>query len=407
MPSALFLSQRIPYPPTKGEKIRSLQMLQHLQRSYKIYLGCLVDDPRDLEHVATVRSMCADAYFAVLNRSRAKVACLRGLLTSDALSVSFYRNHKLRSWVRTILREQRPEVIFVCSSNMAPYVLGLQNGAAVSVVDMADVDSEKWRLYSERGSLLMRWVHSREWSRIARLENRIAEECDWITFVSAEEAILFTRMHPRRSGKIRTISNGVDHVFFDPKLTFSRPFFDNCANFVFTGTMNYPPNIDAVIWFSTMIFPLIRQSIPDAQFHIVGANPSASVRALAAIEGVCVTGWVSDVRPYVASATACVAPLRIARGIQNKVLEAMSMGKAIVVTRNALEGIGALPGSEVLVADTSEDFAAACVRATNSDYATTIGNAARRRIMQDYIWANCLSGLDLLLAPEQRSENHR
>ena len=397
MPSILFLAQRIPYPPTKGEKIRSLQILRHLRRSYDIYLGCLVDDPRDLEHVPTVRAMCADAYFATLDRRRAKAACLRGLLTGEALSVAFYHNRGLRSWVRQVLRDHKPEVIFVCSSNMAPYVLGLRGNAPVFIVDMGDVDSEKWRLYSHRGSLLMRWIYKRECWRVAQLELRIVGECDWVTFVSAEEATLFTRLQPGQSGKVRVISNGVDHVFFDPTHCFNAPFSLNITNFVFTGTMNYPPNIDAVIWFSQTVLPIIRRSIPDAQFHIVGANPTAAVRALTAIEGVFVTGWVPDVRPYLAFATACVAPLRIARGIQNKVLEAMAMAKTVVVTRNALEGIGAVPGAEVLLSDAASEFAAACVHATNGDSAA-VGKEARRRIMRDYVWAECLSGFDPLLS---------
>jgi sugar transferase (PEP-CTERM/EpsH1 system associated) len=396
MPNLLFLTQRIPYPPIKGEKIRPLQILKYLRLSYDIYLGCLVDDPRDLEHVRTVQDLCTASYFATLDRRRAKVTCLRGLLTGEALSVTFYHDRRLADWVRRVLRDVRPEVIFVCSSNMAPYVLDLRRPEGVCLVDLADVDSEKWRLYAQKGSFPMSWVHAREWHRVTRLESRIVRECNWSTFVSAEEAAMFARLQPGYADKIRAISSGVDHVYFDPAQRFEAPFATDRLNFVFTGTMNYPPNVDAVVWFAHDVLPIIRRSAPDAQFHIVGSSPSPDVHTLAAMDGVFVTGRVPDVRPYLAHATAGVAPMRIARGIQNKVLEGMAMAKPVVVTRDALEGIDALPGAEVLLADTPEDFAAACLSAASPQTAA-IGAAARRRVMRDYVWAERLRGFDPLL----------
>jgi polysaccharide biosynthesis protein PslH len=402
MSSLLFLTQRLPYPPTKGEKIRHWQILRHLQRSYDIHLGCLIDDKRDLAHRPAVQALCTDTYFAPLDRRRAKIACLRGLLTGEALSVVFYRDRGLAGWVRRVLRDVRPEAIFVCSSNMAPYVLDLRGrrsgGGAerVCVVDLADVDSEKWRAYAATSSFPMRWVHAREWRRTAQLEARIARECDWSTFVSTDEADLFARLQPGQADKIRAVSNGVDSIYFDPAQHFDALFATDRLNFVFTGTMDYPPNIDAVVWFARTILPLIRRHAPGAQFHVVGSNPAPEVQALAGMDGVFVTGRVPDVRPYVAHATAAVAPMRIARGIQNKVLEAMAMARPVVVTGDALEGIGAVAGAEVLLADTAEDFAAACLRAAAPGSAA-LGAAARQRVLRDYVWAERLRGFDPLL----------
>jgi polysaccharide biosynthesis protein PslH len=402
MPDLLFLTQRIPYPPIKGEKIRPLQILKYLARSYKVYLGCLVDDPQDTEHVPTIRALCADAYFATLDRRRARFACLRGLLRQEALSVTFYRDRKLAGWVRGVLRNVKPDVIFVCSSNMAPYVLDYRGDERVCLVDLADVDSEKWRVYGETGVFPMAWVHAREWRRIAQLEARIARECNWSTFVSAEEAALFAHLHPAQAGKIRAVASGVDHVYFDPARSFDPPFVTDRLNYVFTGTMDYPPNVDAVTWFAQSILPIVRHHAPDAQFHIVGSNPTPQVRALAAMDGVFVTGRVPDVRPYLAHAAAAVAPMRIARGIQNKVLEAMAMAKPVVVTPEGLEGIDAVPAVELLLAKTPDAFAAACLSAARQSAA--IGSAARRRVVRDYVWAERLRGFDPLLAtpPGQR-----
>nr|WP_294528465.1 TIGR03087 family PEP-CTERM/XrtA system glycosyltransferase [uncultured Rhodopila sp.] len=396
MSKLLFLTQRIPYPPTKGEKIRQLQILRHLRQSHEVYLGCLVDDPRDLEHVPTVQAMCADSYFAAIDRRRASIACLRGLLTGEPLSVTFYRHRGLAGWVRRTLRDVRPEIIFVSSSNMAPYVLDQRGRERVCLVDLADVDSEKWRAYAQSGGFPMNRVHAREWRRVAALEARIARDCDWSTLVSADEAELFAGQHPAEAARIRAVSNGVDHAYFDPALPYARPFPDGGLHFVFTGTMDYPPNVDAVVWFAETILPMIRRSRPDAAFHIAGSNPAPRVQALTAIQGVFVTGRVPDMRPYIANASAAVAPMRIARGVQNKVLEAMAMARPTVVTSDALSGIRAAPGREVLLADTAEDFAAACLVAAGPE-GEAIGDAARRRVLQDHTWPECLRGFDALL----------
>jgi sugar transferase (PEP-CTERM/EpsH1 system associated) len=396
MPNLLFLTQRIPYPPIKGEKIRPLQILKHLRKSYDVHLGCLVDDPADEEHIGTVAALCQTSHFARLDRRRAKLMCLTGLLTGDPLSVTFYRDRGLAAWVRQTIRKVRPEILFICSSNMAPYVLGLHGGARVTLCDLADVDSEKWRAYSEKDKGPMRLVHAREWREVAKLEARIARELDWSTFVTEEEAALFRSQRPAAAAKIRAVPSGVDYAYFDPSIPQEAPFATDRLNFVFTGTMDYPPNVDAVRWFALEILPIIRRTAPDAQFHIVGSSPAAEVRALASTTGVFVTGRVPDVRPYVAHATAGVAPMRIARGIQNKVLEAMAMARPVVVTGDALEGIDAEPGRELLLAEGADEFAARCLEAASPE-GQAIGQAARTRIERDYSWEGRLRGFDKLL----------
>jgi sugar transferase (PEP-CTERM/EpsH1 system associated) len=210
---------------------------------------------------------------------------------------------------------------------------------------------------------------------------------------------LFARLVPERARHIRGVSSGVDHRYFDPALAHTPVFDTTLPTYVFTGTMDYPPNVDAVVWFATEILPVIRRTVPAARFYIVGNGPSAEVQRLASIEGVFVTGRVPDVRPYVAHATAGVAPMRIARGIQNKVLEAMSLGRPVVLTSGALEGIEAAPATDVLLADTVEDFAAACSRLALSNDGAAIGAAARARIVRDYDWSARLRRFDDLLRP--------
>ena len=401
MPDLLFLTQRIPYPPNKGEKIRSFRVLQHLRARYDVHLGCLVDDPTDERHVPTVEAMCKSAHIARLDRRRAKLTCLTGLLTGEALSVAFYRDRGLARWVRATLRDVRPEAVVVSSSNMAPYVQSQLGAELVALCDLVDVDSEKWRAYAEAGGGPMQLVHRREWRKVAALEASIADAFDWSTFVSTEEAALFKAQVPHLADKVRAIANGVDFGYFDPAIEQTPPYPTDRPRFVFTGTMDYPPNVDAVRWFALEILPIVRRTLPDAQFHVVGASPAADVQALAG-HSVFVTGRVPDVRPYLQYASAAVAPMRIARGIQNKVLEAMAMARPVVVTGDALEGIEAEPGSDVLLAEGPEAFASSCVAAAGPEGAA-IGQAARRRVERDYGWGSRMRGFDPLLDGTQRS----
>ncbi len=401
-PALLFLSQRLPYPPTKGEKIRALRIFRYLAQWYDIHLGCLMDNVADMDYVATMRALCADMHVAVITPKVAKVTCLRGLLTGEALSVTYFQDRALNAWVQTVLREVKPAVIFVYSSNMVPYILDTPFTGR-RVVDLVDIDSEKWRAYADGARGLMKWIYRREWRKITALEHRIARECDVASFVSDAEADLFRQLLPGSAERVLSVSNGVDIDYFDPSGDYP-PLYDTTRpNFVFTGTMDYPPNADAVVWFATRIFPLIRADLPAAQFHIVGHSPTDEVRRLATIDGVHVTGRVTDVRPYVAHATASVAPLRIARGIQNKVLEAMAMAKPVVVTSGALEGIDAQPGTEVIVADTVAAFASACVGLATGPEALTIGKAARARAIGSYDWSVRLSQFDKFLRPAEAS----
>jgi sugar transferase (PEP-CTERM/EpsH1 system associated) len=398
MPDLLFLAQRLPFPPTKGEKIRAFHDLKYLAQWYDIHLGCLIDDPDDLQYVDALRPMCRDIHVARVNRRFGRIASLRGLLTNEALSVTYFRNRGLTAWARKVVETIQPAVTFVYSSNMAPVILDLPKTGTL-VVDLVDVDSEKWRALAETTKGAMRLVYRREWRKIAELERRVAHESDLSVFVSDAEARLFAGQHPDCAARIRGVSNGVDHRYFDPALDHPPVYDTSRPNYVFTGTMDYPPNADAVVWFATEILPLIRRTVPDARFHIVGSNPNLDVLRLARLDGVLVSGRVPDVRPYIAHATAGVAPMRIARGIQNKVLEAMAMARPVVLTSGALEGIVADPVTETILADTAQAFAAACCRMATTTEGAAIGAAARARIIRDYDWDVTLRRFDDILCP--------
>jgi sugar transferase (PEP-CTERM/EpsH1 system associated) len=412
MPNLLFLMQRLPYPLIKGEKVRNWRILNYLTRWYDVHFGCLIDDPEDFQHIDTVRALCASMYTAPLNRRRAKITCATGLLTGEPLSVTFFRDQGLRRWVEDVVKRIRPEMIFVNSSNMAPYILDLPRTGR-RVVELGDVDSEKFRSYSETASVPMRQVYRREARLIEQLERRVALECDHSVLVTEAEAALFRGKVPEAANKIVGVSCGVDHRYFDPSHAYPSPFDPAAgASFVFTGNMDYPPNSDAVVWFANAVLPLIRQKLPAARFFIVGSNPIEPVSRLVALGGITVTGRVPDVRPYLAHATAAVAPMRIARGIQNKVLEAMAMAKPAIVTSGALEGIDARPGRDLILADDAAAFAHAAIGVAGADGETTadgraIGEAARQLILRSYDWDACLVGFDPLMRPNAETAARR
>ena len=333
MDDLLLLVHRIPYPPNKGDKIRSYHLLKHLAQHYRVHLATFVDDDDDWQHRGRVEALCASSHFARLNPKLARVRSLGALLGNRSLSLDYYRDAALARWVDATVRENKIKRVLVFSSPMAQYA---NVAGARCVVDFCDVDSDKWRQYAEKKSWPMSALYAHEARQLLRYERKVAAQTDAALFVSKPESDLFKQLAPEVAAKTGFFNNGVDTEYFTPDPSCATPFGAGEQALVFCGAMDYWPNIDAVSWFAREIFPAIRARHPRALFAIVGARPGAEVQQLATLPGVLVTGTVPDVRPYVAHAAVCVAPLRIARGIQNKVLEAMSMGRTVVVTPQAL-----------------------------------------------------------------------
>jgi len=399
MSDILFLSQRIPYPPNKGEKIRAFNFLKHLAQRHQVYLGCFVDDPADLAHLEVLDSLCAEVHAIPLTRTTGMMRAVGGLLQNRPITCSYYYNRELRNWVQGVLSTRRPETAFVYSASMAQYIGRTSERPPTILMDFVDVDSDKWRQYAEKKQWPMKFIYAREARLLLSHDRGVAAWADACTFVSEPEAKLFQSLVPEFESKIHALANGVDVDYFAPQ-TFSTPFADESLAFVFTGTMDYWPNVDAVKWFVHEVLPKIRAQIPDAQFYIVGANPTPEVEALASEAHVHVTGRVDDVRPYIACADIVVAPMRVARGVQNKVLEGMSMAKPVVTTSQGIEGISAEPGKHFMLADTAETFAAACVQMGQTENSAAWGEAARRFILDHFTWDKSLSKLDQLLFPD-------
>ncbi|GAC13317.1 TIGR03087 family PEP-CTERM/XrtA system glycosyltransferase [Aliiglaciecola lipolytica] len=352
-PPLLFLCHRIPFPPNKGDKIRSFNMLKVLSEHFDIYLGSFVDDPYDWQFASKLDAYCKQVFLINQNKKWSKIKGLTAFLTGKSISEQYYASRKMQSWVNETVQNMHIKQVFVYSSVMAMFTATHQ-GAIHQVVDFVDVDSDKWRQYAESKSGIAKWVYSREHKKLQAYENQVTRRSQHALFVSEPESELFKQQLPvSQHAKVRGLLNGVDVDFFS-----SQNKLENVAeniDVVFTGAMDYWANVDAVIWFVKNVWPKIRKRFPTVNFYVVGGNPSAEVRALNNIDGIVVTGRVKDVRPYIRDAKVSVAPLQIARGIQNKVLEALAMEKPVVATSMAIEGIAAKT-SHIQVTDDAENF---------------------------------------------------
>jgi sugar transferase (PEP-CTERM/EpsH1 system associated) len=392
MAKILFLAHRAPFPPDKGDKIRAFHILEHLAARHDVWLGAGADDLADLQHLAAAKLRCRDAYIAPLGRARRIWNMSLGALAGRPLSVARFRHPLLDRWIAEVLQDVRPDVVFVYSSAMAQYVVGRLPPGARLIVDFVDADAEKWRAYARRAPAPLCWVYAAEARRLVRFERRVLAAATAGILISEAERSLFAAQAPQGAAKLQTIANGVDLDYFHPA---DAP---PCgANIVFCGRMDYAANVDGAEWFARHVLPAVRVARPDARFQIVGAAPSAQVRALARLPGVEVTGTVPDVRPYLANASVVVAPLRVARGIQNKVLEGMAAARPVVVTPEALQGIAAEPGREVLLACDAAAFASAVGDVLLGRSPADLGTRGRAFVLRRHQWAGQLAALDRLI----------
>ncbi len=397
MEDLLFLTHRIPYPPNKGDKIRSFNLLKQLVKDYRVHLGTFVDDPVDWQYVAELDKICAQTCYVGLNPLIAKLRSTQGFLTGEALTVPYYRNARMRKWVDATLHEHSISRVLVFSSTMCQYLLGENVSHTRRVVDFVDIDSDKWKQYSESLKWPMSWVYKRESKTLLKFERRVAGQFDASIFVSQAESTLFKKLAPESASRVGFMENGVDADYFSQKHNLQNPYLPEERVLVFTGAMDYWANADAVVWFVQTVFPIILKQVPDARFYIVGGRPGEVVKKLSAEAGVHVTGSVKDIRPYLAYAQAAVAPLRIARGVQNKVLEAMAMEKPVLATSAALDGIVTCSALDRLRADEPELMASKAIELLTSNSGEALGKAGRSCITTHYNWARNLNRIEQLL----------
>ena len=391
MEPLLYLVHRLPYPPNKGDKLRSFHLLRFLAARYDVHLGTFIDDAADRPHVEAVEQLCASVHVASIKPATARLRSLAGLLTGEALTLRYYADQTLRDWVDRTVRDHGIRRAVVFSGAMAQYAMAANLRV---VVDFVDVDSAKWRQYAQMRTWPVSSLYRREAGRLLAFERAIARKAAASVFVTQAEADLFRALAPECAARVHHACNGVDTAYFDPTVALQNPYGPDEEAIAFSGAMDYWPNADAACWFAREALPAIAAARPRARFYVVGMNPTAAVTALAADPRVTVTGRVPDVRPYLLHASAVVAPLRVARGIQNKVLEAMAMARPVVVSQAIAASLSGSAQTHYLVADSGEAFARTTVEAMHD---ADIGPAARAHVLAEHDWERNLQPFEDLL----------
>lgn len=394
MREILFLAHRIPWPADRGDKIRSHHILKRLCAMAPVHVGSFADDARDMGFVAEMNGILASSHVELRTKPQWQ-AGVEALVTGQPVSVCSFGSRTMRDWVNTLLASGPISHIFCFSGQMAQYVPESFDGRFI--MDFVDVDSAKFDSYAGAGNPLMRWINAREGRLLGAFERDVADRANASLLVSQAEATLFrTRAC---ANNVSAMGNGIDTEFYDPQATFKKlhPVFPDPL-IVFTGQMDYRPNIEAVTDFATHAMPIIRASHPEATFAIVGRNPTQGVSDLSTLPGVQVTGAVDDVRTWLAAADVVVAPLRIARGIQNKILEAMAMARPVVASPAAAEGINAEHGIHFYVEqNVAAEAGRVCALLDDPQMAYKTGAAARAHVRRYYGWESQLAPLDALM----------
>jgi sugar transferase (PEP-CTERM/EpsH1 system associated) len=330
----LFLAHRLPYPPNKGDKIRSCWQLRSLAERYPVDLACFYDQSEDEKYIAAVARCCEHCYVEKLSFVQSRLRATTALFQGQPFSTAYFHSRRMKQAIAGALRSRKYDVIFVFSSSMAHYVADVEG--VPKILDMVDVDSEKWAQYGRTTSGPLAWLWRYEAGNLGRYEKEIVGQFSATLLCTKGEADL---LHSRTaSDKICVVGNALDTDYFDRDRVVLPAEITNLQPYVvFSGAMDYRPNVDAVSYFCREILPLARQKVPSLGFVIAGMNPCRQVKLLGADKGVRITGSVTDIRPYLHGAAAAVIPLRLARGIQNKVLESLAMGLPVITTSAVAE----------------------------------------------------------------------
>lgn len=386
MSRILYLTHRTPFPPDKGDRIRTYHLLRQMAKHGRVWLGCLADEPVLPEMHAALNGLCERVAAVPVGRKSRWLKAFWSLTTGRSLSEGLFASKSLTRVLRNWTNEATFDVVVASSSALVPYLRQPALRNIPHVVDLIDVDSQKWLDFAAMSRPPKKWLYKLEAARVRKLEKALAGQARAVSVVSRAEADVYDAF--THAGAATVATNGVDLDFFAPVEC------ETQLALAFVGALDYLPNEDAAVWFTREMWPAIHAKYPTAEFRIIGRNPTAAVQALAAVPGVKLVGQVPDVRPFVASAAVVVVPLRLARGVQNKVLEAMSMAKAIVAAPASLAALGTIPGTHLLSASTSQEWVdSVCALLADPLKRQRFGIAARQYVEQNHHWERCLQPL--------------
>ncbi|MBV8819403.1 MAG: TIGR03087 family PEP-CTERM/XrtA system glycosyltransferase [Acidobacteriaceae bacterium] len=353
-PEILFLSHCSPFPPDKGERIRAHWLFEQLARRFRIHLVCFAKSAEEEAHAREMAPRCASLHVERLNPALALAKAALSFASGSCLTTSYYATARVRRHIQELCTSSGVEAVFCYSSAMAPLA---PSGVPV-FLDFVDMDSEKLVQYSDTRQPALAYLI--EALRLRRIEAAHAKAAVRSFVATGQELRILRSLAPGAHAEV--VENGVDFRYFDPAAVQLPPELAGKHYVLFTGVMSYFPNVDGVKRFAETIFPRLRARDPRLEFLIVGRNPSKEVRALGQLDGITVTGSVPDIRPYVAGAKRVVVPLEIARGIQNKVLEALAMGKPVLCSPAVFHTFGDSAPLGASLCRTAEDYAAALDR---------------------------------------------
>jgi sugar transferase (PEP-CTERM/EpsH1 system associated) len=383
----LFLSQRVPYPPDRGDKITTSKLIERMRREHSVRCVAFAHGVADEAGARELERLGVPIRTVPYHDRRAKLGALPLLLTRTPLTLGVYGSSALQRIVDEEIA--KADLAYAYSSSMGAFLE--RHAGKPRVMHFGELDSDKWRQYAERSTPPMSWVYAREQRTLLEFERRIARSATENVVCTPLEQRVFQEQIPGVSCVV--LRNGVDLERFHPRGNAPEP-----GELVFTGVMNYHPNAEGCVWFVREILPLVRARRPEARFTIVGSSPTREVERLAQVPGVRVTGFVADTREHLRRASIAVAPLRIARGIQNKVLEALAMGLPLVGTRAATQGVEGVAGRDYQVADDAQSFAARIVELLEQPAAAlALGARGRAFVEQHCDWESTLAPLDALL----------
>ena len=383
----LFACHRFPFPPNRGGKIRPFNIIRHLSQKHDVIVASVAHTQEELEEGGGLKEYCAEIYAEVVPEKARWLQAVKALPTATPSSVAYFASSRLCQRINEAARRISFDIVMVHCAFAAQYCLGVS--AKFRLMDFGDLDSGKWLDYSKWHSFPLSWGYYLEGSKLRRYEKQIAAAFDYCTLTTQGELEEFTKLKVDRPHNV--IPNGVDGTYFHPNggPAQAKPVV------IFLGRMDYYPNIDAVLYFTESVFPIIRAAVPGVEFRIIGSNPSPAVQRLADVPGVVVTGHVPDVRPFLKDAVVSVAPLRMAHGTQNKILESMAMGLPVVTTPEAAKGIQATPGEHILVAGEPDRFAGQVLEIlANPQLRLSFANAGREQVNSAHVWSRSMEVLD-------------
>lgn len=380
MADILFLAHRIPYPPNKGDKIRSWNFLKRMMQDHQVHLGFFIDNSNDEKYIAELQEQTASLCYETVSPRVQKLMSLRSFLSNQPLTIGAYPYKKLQQYAAKLIEQNEIDMIFLFSAATGPIVP--KTCSVPIITDLVDVDSAKWQAYGEKAIWPLSWVYSREAKLLSAYEGVLAAKSAKTYLVSDQEAAVFERYHVDFSGNIGGLKNGVDTEFFSPADTTP----DN-DTLIFTGAMDYKPNVEAVTWFVEHVWDAVLSMVPSAKLVIAGGPENPAIRKLEEKNGISVTGYVHSMPEVLRGASIAIAPLLTARGIQNKVLEAMACSLPVIATSAANEGIEAKHGEAIMVADTAQPFLKAVVELlTDKSLRKSMGSNAREFVRDEFSW---------------------